>query len=96
MLRAFVNAFKVPDLRKKILFTLFIIAVYRFGSHVPVPIVDISRLTAAFKSQGQGQSMLFTWQPPGRPPERLGAAAFVPAPDPLRDEPRNAIPSPRS
>ncbi len=59
MLRAFVNAFKVPDLRKKILFTLFIIAVYRFGSHVPVPIVDINRLTAAFKSQGQGGFLSF-------------------------------------
>ncbi len=52
MLRAFVNAFKVPDLRKKILFTLFIIAVYRFGSHVPVPIVDISRLQTALKNSG--------------------------------------------
>jgi 4-amino-4-deoxy-L-arabinose transferase-like glycosyltransferase len=49
-----------------------------------------------FKSQGQGQSMLFTWQPPGRPPERLGAAVLEPVPDPLRDEPRNGIPSPRS
>ncbi len=44
MLRAFVNAFRVPDLRNKILFTLFMIAVYRFGSHVPVPIVDIKTL----------------------------------------------------
>jgi preprotein translocase subunit SecY len=44
VLRAFVNAFKVPDLRNKILFTLFMIAVYRFGSHVPVPGVDISEL----------------------------------------------------
>ena len=44
MLRAFVNAFKIPDLRKKILFTLFMIAVYRFGSHVPVPVVDINAL----------------------------------------------------
>src|SRR5919197_3644548 len=44
MLKAFVNAFKIPDLRKKILFTLFIIAVYRFGSHLPVPVVDISIL----------------------------------------------------
>ena len=44
VLRAFVNAFKVPDLRNKILFTLFIIAVYRFGSHVPVPVVDINEL----------------------------------------------------
>jgi preprotein translocase subunit SecY len=59
VLRAFVNAFKVPDLRKKILFTLFIIAVYRFGSHVPVPIVDIGRLTSAFKSQGQGGFLSF-------------------------------------
>jgi alpha-D-xyloside xylohydrolase len=49
-----------------------------------------------FKAQGQGQSMLFTWQPPGRPPERLGAAAFEPATDPLRDTPRNNIPAPRS
>ncbi|HEY3109036.1 MAG TPA: PA14 domain-containing protein [Chloroflexota bacterium] len=49
-----------------------------------------------FKSQGQGQSMLFTWQPPGRPPERLGAADLEPAPDPLRDEPRNGVPPPRS
>jgi preprotein translocase subunit SecY len=44
VLSAFVNAFKIPDLRKKILFTLFIIAVYRFGSHVPVPLVDLNAL----------------------------------------------------
>ena len=44
MLKAFVNAFKIPDLRKKILFTLFIIAVFRLGSHVPVPIVDVGKL----------------------------------------------------
>jgi preprotein translocase subunit SecY len=44
VLRAFLNSFKVPDLRNKILFTLFIIAVYRFGSHVPVPVVDVSVL----------------------------------------------------
>jgi preprotein translocase subunit SecY len=44
VLRAFLNSFRVPDLRNKILFTLFIIAVYRFGSHVPVPVVDVSVL----------------------------------------------------
>ncbi|OFW78264.1 MAG: preprotein translocase subunit SecY [Actinobacteria bacterium RBG_19FT_COMBO_70_19] len=53
MLRAFVNAFKVPDLRNKILFTLFMIAVYRFGSHVPVPVVDIGILQDALEAQGQ-------------------------------------------
>jgi preprotein translocase subunit SecY len=52
VLRAFVNAFKVPDLRNKILFTLFIIAVYRLGSHVPVPIVEIGRLQNALAAQG--------------------------------------------
>lgn len=55
MLSAFRNAFKVPDLRKKILFTLFIIAVYRFGAHVPLPGVDFNKvgeLQAAAKQGG--------------------------------------------
>ena len=43
LLKAFVNAFKVPDLRRKILFTLMIIAVYRFGAHVPTPGIDVQR-----------------------------------------------------
>ena len=51
MLRAFLNAFKVPDLRAKILFTLFVIAVYRFGSWVPVPVVD----TTTIRNQLEGQ-----------------------------------------
>jgi len=36
------NMFKVPDLRNKILFTLFMIMVYRFGAHIPVPGVDLT------------------------------------------------------
>ena len=40
MLASLRNMFKVPDLRNKILFTLLIIAVYRFGSHIPTPGVD--------------------------------------------------------
>ena len=55
MLSAFINAFKIPDLRKKILFTLLIIGVFRLGSHVPVPNVDVSALKAQFDAQeGQG------------------------------------------
>ena len=57
MLRAFANAFKVPDLRNKILFTLFIIVIYRFGSHVPVPVVDIGIIERALQQQG-GQGVL--------------------------------------
>jgi preprotein translocase subunit SecY len=53
VLRAFVNSFKVPDLRNKIFFTLFVIAVYRLGSHVPVPVVDINILQDALEQQGQ-------------------------------------------
>jgi preprotein translocase subunit SecY len=59
VLRAFVNAFKVPDLRNKILFTLFIIALYRFGSHVPVPVVDIGLLQDALTQQGTGGFLNF-------------------------------------
>ena len=53
MLQALRNAFKVPDLRRKILFTLFVIAVYRLGSHVPVPGVDHA---AVQQLVDQGQS----------------------------------------
>ena len=37
MLKAFVRAFKTPDLRKKLLFTLAVISIFRLGSHVPTP-----------------------------------------------------------
>ncbi len=57
MLKAFVNAFKIPDLRKKILFTLAIIAVFRLGSHIPVPDVDLSKL-AGLRSQAGGLGAL--------------------------------------
>jgi preprotein translocase subunit SecY len=46
MLTATRNAFRITDLRNKILFTLFIFAIYRFGAAVPVPGVDISAVTA--------------------------------------------------
>lgn len=38
------NMFRVPDLRKKILFVFLIVAVYRFGSHVPVPYIDFDAI----------------------------------------------------
>jgi preprotein translocase subunit SecY len=44
VLKAFLNAFRVPDLRAKILFTLLMIAVFRLGSYIPVPVVDIGIL----------------------------------------------------
>ncbi len=37
MLTAFVRAFRTPDLRKKLLFTIFIIAMFRLGASLPTP-----------------------------------------------------------
>ena len=50
MMKAFGDVWRIPDLRKKILFTLGMFIVYRFGSHIPVPGVDTSALAAAFQA----------------------------------------------
>jgi preprotein translocase subunit SecY len=55
MLSSLKNMFKVPDLRNKIFFTLLIIAIYRFGAHIPVPGIEFSavqQLTAAASKGG--------------------------------------------
>jgi preprotein translocase subunit SecY len=43
------NMFRIPDLRKRILFTLGLLAVYRFGGHIPTPGIDGKRLTEFFQ-----------------------------------------------
>jgi len=50
------NLFKVPELKDKILFTLFILAIYRVGAHITVPSLDIGALRAQF---GQLQNTFF-------------------------------------
>src|SRR5438128_5679249 len=57
MLKAFANAFKIPDLRKKILFTIGIIAVFRLGSAIPAPNINLSALKA-LQGQVRSQSAL--------------------------------------
>jgi preprotein translocase subunit SecY len=52
MLSAFRNALKIPELRGKILFTVAIIAVYRLGSHLPVPGVDFDAVHAFLTNPG--------------------------------------------
>ena len=42
MFSTFINAFKIKDLRKKILYTLLLIVVYRLGSAIPIPGVDLN------------------------------------------------------
>ena len=44
MLSAFVHAFRTPDLRRKILFTLAILAVFRLGSVIPAPNVNLQNV----------------------------------------------------
>ena len=41
MFKTFVNAWKVADIRKKLLFTAFVILVFRIGSVIPVPFLNI-------------------------------------------------------
>ena len=44
MLQSLLNAWKLPDLRKRLLFTAFIIAIYRLGAFVPVPGIDLKAI----------------------------------------------------
>ena len=45
------NAWKIPELRKKLLFTLLILAIFRIGSAVPVPYVNVEALSTYFRTQ---------------------------------------------
>ena len=49
MLKVLKNAWSIPDLRRKILFTLLIIIVFRIGSVIPVPFLDANALAEAMK-----------------------------------------------
>lgn len=55
MLQALNNAFRLPDLRNKILFTLWLLVVYRFAAHIPVPGVDQQALEQFFSNNTLGQ-----------------------------------------
>ncbi len=58
MLRTIIDAFKVSELRNKILFTLGILALYRFGAYVPVPGIPFNEFANAFASSGVSMTML--------------------------------------
>ncbi len=55
-IEAVTNVFRVPDLRKRLLFALGLLAVYRLGGHIPTPGVDTNRLEEFFR---QNQGTLF-------------------------------------
>ncbi len=58
MIETLKNAFKIPDLRKKLLFTIGILIVYRLGIRVPVPGIDQEAFTALIERFGQLGSFL--------------------------------------
>ncbi|HCT79855.1 MAG TPA: preprotein translocase subunit SecY, partial [Micromonosporaceae bacterium] len=61
MLSAFISAFKTPDLRKKILFTLGIVAIYRLGAALPSPGVAYGNVQQCIEVMKTGdQSGVFT------------------------------------
>ncbi|WKX72019.1 preprotein translocase subunit SecY [Streptomyces sp. XD-27] len=57
MLTAFARAFKTPDLRKKLLFTLGIILLYRFGTHIPVPGIDYKNVQTCMDEAKANQGL---------------------------------------
>ncbi|MHB1391336.1 MAG: preprotein translocase subunit SecY [Thermoleophilia bacterium] len=54
MLASLANAWKIPELRAKLIFTAAMMVVYRFGAHVPVPGVDVAALQDLFNQGATG------------------------------------------
>ena len=54
MIEALRNAFRLPDLRRKLLYTLFILVIYQFAAHVTVPGVDRTALDQLFSQDSSG------------------------------------------
>ncbi|GAB1467926.1 preprotein translocase subunit SecY [Candidatus Cloacimonadota bacterium] len=59
MLKTIGNMFRIPDLKKKILFTALFLVLYRMGSFVPIPGVDATSLRAFFEGAREGGNTLF-------------------------------------
>lgn len=53
MIEAFQNIFKIPELKKRVLFSLMMLAVYRIGCHIPTPGIDAQALSSFFR-EAQG------------------------------------------
>ncbi len=57
MLQTIKSAWKIPDLRKKILYTVLLIVVFRFGSFVPVPWIDADVVSSWLNNQQLGSTL---------------------------------------
>ena len=52
MIQSFKNIWSIPELRKRVLYTLGLLAVYRIGGHIPTPGIDNAALIRLFEQQG--------------------------------------------
>ncbi len=59
MFQIFRNAFKVPDLRRRILFTVLMLIIFRFGAHIPVPYMSADAMKAFMGNGGLDLFSLF-------------------------------------
>ena len=57
MLSAFVNAFRTPDLRRKLLFVLLIVVIFRAGSQIPAPGVNVSAVQSCLDNEANNQGV---------------------------------------
>ncbi|MBE6737999.1 MAG: preprotein translocase subunit SecY [Ruminococcaceae bacterium] len=58
MFKTIRNAWSIPDVRKKILFTLLILAIYRIGCVIPVPLIDVDNLSSIFGDGSNNNNLL--------------------------------------
>jgi preprotein translocase subunit SecY len=56
MFTTLINVFRIPELRNKVLFTLFMLAIYRIGYHVPIPGVDQHAMQRISETQSEDTS----------------------------------------
>ena len=58
MLSTLANAWKIPELRKKLMFTMIVLLIYRVVSAIPVPYIDTAALMSAFQYGELGETIL--------------------------------------
>ncbi|QDT64591.1 preprotein translocase subunit SecY [Calycomorphotria hydatis] len=58
MFQKLITVFKIPELRQKILLTIFLLAVYRMGFNIPLPFIDQDKLKTFIDTAQQGQGTL--------------------------------------
>lgn len=56
MIRAFINVFRIPELRNKVFFTIMMLCVYRIGMYVPIPGVNQESLAKHFSGGGSTEN----------------------------------------